>query len=564
MASTATTPARPATRPKCRAQSRGRGSATALAPLPDREIRPLPDPGDWLDVCCAHARWHLAHPERQRLPRTDTIAAAIVARSYLRTLARTPGRGRERSAVIRTSLRQLIVGLGRIWGWNTEDYPPRVARRERDVVDRHAKGLRRRLAPLLEGGLLEHRVLQDLELEDRGTEIVLLPLPHWTPEERAIGRALHDQLLATLRRPQSRASVLLAQMDRQTAGGAERGRDRAQAAQKARALAARRPVAESVEDWPEIPAFEPPKTLSAHPASRTSSFSAPSLTFGADKSSRGEDRLPAGGKTRGDAWLQKIDPAALNGLSAQTGIEEWGAVPFVASGAPSVLLRSSRQVEAWSGDPATVPGARTLAEAWHHARWGDQAVFQPMMLVGRTAQAQLVALAERGAREAARGAHLMPLGELFLARVDRYAHPHAAIRSLHGEIRRARALRELQQPITRAAVERAWRKVRHHAPDWLYLDHDHTPMALPHPDDYNPTFRLAVHRPLEPADLLDRSVQSALEAAALLVHGRHQVQIELEHPTGLAARIATRRGRHSLLADGAHIYVPGFEAIARW
>ncbi|MSW52834.1 MAG: hypothetical protein F2817_18345, partial [Actinobacteria bacterium] len=210
MASSAITTAPPAARPKTRAQKRGRGSAVATAPLPDREIVPLPDNGDWLDVCCAHARWHLAHPERERLPRTDTIAAAIVARSYLRTLARFPGRGRQPSAVVRTSLRQVIVGLGRIWGWDTTDYPPRLARRDRDVVDRHAKGLRRRLAPLVEGGLLEHRVLQDLELEERGTELVLLPLPHWTPEEQAIGRALHDQLVAALRRRLSRASVLLA------------------------------------------------------------------------------------------------------------------------------------------------------------------------------------------------------------------------------------------------------------------------------------------------------------------------------------------------------------------
>ena len=564
MTSTATTPARPATRPKCRAQTRGRGSASTAAPLPDREIRPLPEHGDWLDVCCAHARWHLKHPERSRLPRTDTIAAAIVARSYLRTLARTPGRGRERSAVIRTSLRQLIVGLGRIWGWNTGAYPPRVAGRDRDVVDRHAKGLRRRLAPLLEGGLLEHRVLQDLELEDRGTELILLPLPDWTPEERAIGRALHDQLTSALRRRESRASVLLAQMDRQAAGGAGRGRDRAQAAQKARALAARQPAAGSIEDWPEIPAFEPQKTLSAHPASRTTSFSAPSLTFGADESSRGEVRLPPAGKTRGNAWLEPIRPAALNGLSRQTGSEEWGSVPVVASAPPLLLRASSRQVEAWSGDPSSVPGARTLAEAWHHARWGQHAVFEPMMLVGRSVRDELVALAQRGARETRRGAHLMPLGELFLNRVDRYPHPHAAIRSLNSEIRRARALRELQQPVTRTAVDRAWRRVRHHAPDWLHLDHDQTPMALPHPDEHNPTYRLAVNRPLTPTDLLDRTVQSALEAAALLVHGRHQAQIELEHPHGLAGRIATRRGRHSLMADGARIHVPGHEPIFSW
>jgi hypothetical protein len=457
----------------------------------------------------------------------------------------------------------LIVGLGRIWGWNTQAYPPRLAGRDRDVVDRHAKGLRRRLAPLLQGGLLEHRVLQDLELEDRGTEIVLLPLPHWTPKERAIGRALHDQLLATLQRPTSRASVLLAQMDRHTAGGAERGRNRAQAAQKARALT-RQPAAGTIEDWPEIPAFDSQKRLSAHPASRTASFSAPSLTFGADESSRGENRLAALKKTRGDAWLQPIGTAALNGLSGQSGRDENGSVPVVVSGPLSVLLRSSRQVEGWSGDPETVPSSRTLAEAWHHARWGDRAEQEPMMLVGRSVREELVQIARRGARETRRGAHLMPLGELFLARVDRYAHPHAAIRSLNSEIRRARAFRELQQPVTETAVVRAWRRVRHQAPEWLHLDHDGAPMALPHPDETNPTWRLAVHRPLTPADLLDRTAQAALEAAALLVHGRHLAQIELEHPEGLAARIATRRGRHSLMADGAAIYVPGHAAVRSW
>lgn len=562
MASTAIHEAPPAARPKSRAQKRGRGSAIATAPLPDREIVPLPEHGDWLDVCCAHARWHLAHPERERLPRTDTIAAAIVARTYLRTLARSPGRGRERSAVVRTSLRQVIVGLGRIWGWDTTDYPPRLAGRDRDVVDRHAKGLRRRLAPLVEGGLIEHRVLHDLELEERGTELVLLPLPQWTAEEQAIGRALHDQLVAALRRRSSRASVLMAQMDRHRAGGADRGRDRAQAAQKARALATQAP-AETIEEFPEILNFAAQKTLSAHPASRTTSFSAPSLTLGADESSRGEDRLAAG-HTRGDAWLQPIPSAALTGPSRQTGSEDRGSVPVVASEPSSVLLRSSRQVEGWSGDPATVPGARTLAEAWHHAKWGQQAVLEPMMLVGRAARDRLAALARRGGRETARGAHLMPLGELFLDRVDRYPHPHAAIDSLNGEIRRARALRELQQPVTETARIRAWRRVQHHAPDWLYLDQDHAPMALPHPDEQNPTYRLAVLRPLTPADLLDRTVQSALEAAALLVHGRHQAQIELEHPGGLAGRVATRRGRHSLMADGAHIYVPGHEPITRW
>lgn len=562
MASTAILQAPPAARPKTRAQKRGRGSAVATAPLPDREIVPLPENGDWLDVCCAHARWHLQHPERERLPRTDTIAAAIVARTYLRTLARCPGRGRQPSAVVRTSLRQVIVGLGRIWGWDTTEYPSRLAGRDRDVVDRHAKGLRRRLAPLIEGGLIEHRVLQDLELEERGTELVLLPLPHWTADEQAIGRALHDQLVAALRRRSSRASLLLAQLDRHQAGGAERGRDRAQAAQNARALAARAPQG-TIEDFPEIPSFQAQKTLSAHPASRTSSFSAPSLTLGADESSRGETRLPAG-HTRGDTWLQPIDSAALSGTSRQTVGEDRGSVPVVASGPSSVLLRSSRQVEAWSGDPGAVPGARTLAEAWHHAKHGPNAVLEPMMLVGRAARDRLVALARRGARETSRGAHLMPLGELFLNRVDRYPHPHAAIDSLNGELRRARALRELQQPVTDTARVRAWRRVRQHAPDWLYTDQDGAPLSLPHPDENTPTHRLAVTRPLTPADLLDRRVQSALEAAALLVHGRHQAQIELEHPAGLAARIATRRGRHSLMADGAHIHIPGHEPIMRW
>jgi len=562
MASSAITTAPPAARPKTRAQKRGRGSAVATAPLPDREIVPLPDNGDWLDVCCAHARWHLAHPERERLPRTDTIAAAIVARSYLRTLARFPGRGRQPSAVVRTSLRQVIVGLGRIWGWDTTDYPPRLARRDRDVVDRHAKGLRRRLAPLVEGGLLEHRVLQDLELEERGTELVLLPLPHWTPEEQAIGRALHYQLVAALRRRLSRASVLLAQLDQHQAGGAERGRNRAQAAQKARA----RSVAGADGGSFEIPAFQAAKTLSAHPASRSSSFPAPSLTLESDKSSRGEETDQQIRHTRGDAWLQPILRPALNGLSRRTeGSEEWGAVPVCPSGAPSELSASSRQVEAWSGDPASVPGARTLACAWHHARFGLQAVYEPMMLVGRAARARLVKLAERAQAEADRGAQLMPLGELFLNRVDRYPHPHAALLSLEGEIRRARALRELQQPVTDRAAINAWRRVRTDAPDWLEVDPlDGAPLSIPHPDEDNPTSRLAVARPLTPADVLDRKVQAALEAAALLVHGQHLAQVELEHPGGLAARIATKRGRHSLMADGARIYVPGYEPIFGW
>ncbi|CAB4938830.1 unannotated protein [freshwater metagenome] len=188
-----------------------------------------------------------------------------------------------------------------------------------------------------------------------------------------------------------------------------------------------------------------------------------------------------------------------------------------------------------------------------------------MMLVGRSVRDELVALAQRGARETRRGAHLMPLGELFLNRVDRYPHPHAALLSLESEIRRARALRELLQPVTDRAAINAWRRVRTDAPDWLEVDPlDGAPLSIPHPDEDNPTSRLAVARPLTPADVLDRKVQAALEAAALLVHGQHLAQVELEHPGGLAARIATKRGRHSLMADGARIYVPGYEPIFGW
>jgi len=567
MASSAIQEAPPAARPKSRAQKRGRGSAAATAPLPDREIVALPEHGDWLDVCCAHARWHLLHPERERLPRTDTIAAAIVARTYLRTLARYPGRGREPSAVVRTSWQQLIVGLGRIWGWDLSDFPRRLAGRDRDVVDRHAKGLRRRLAPLVEGGLLERRILQDLELEDRGTELVLLPLPTWTAEEQAIGRALHDQLVGALRRRHSRAAILMAQLDEHQAGGAERGRARAQAAQKARDRSPRPPTDGTLGDDFEIPSFEGPITLSAYPASRTpSSFTAPSLTLGSDKSSRGEETDQQHWRTRAQPWLQPMVPAALSGLSPRTeGSEDRGAVPVVASGPPSELHRSSRRVEAWSGDPRDVPGARELACAWHHARFGPQAVFEEMMLVGKGARARLIKLAQRAQAEADRGAQLMPLGELFLNRVDRYPHPHAALLSLESEIRRARSLRELQQPATDRAVINAWRRLRADAPDWLEVDPiDGAPLSIPHPDEDNPTSRLAVSRPLTPADILDRKVQAALEAAALLVHGRHLAQIELEHPGGLAARIATKRGRHSLMADGARIHVPGHDPIFGW
>jgi hypothetical protein len=525
----------------------------------------VPDAGDWLDVCCAHARWHLQHPERSRLPRTDTIAAAIVARAYLRTLARFPGRGRTPSAVVRTSLRQVIVGLGRIWGWDLTDYPERPTRRERDVVDRHAKGLRRRMRPLVEGGLLQHRVVQDLELEDAATEFVLLPLPAWSPEERAIGRALHDSLAAALRRPESRAAVLMAQLDGHQAGGAQRGRDRAQAAQKARAAAASRP---DLDDLADFPSFAPPKSLSAHPASRTSSSFAPSLTLGSSESSRGEDRF-AETQTRGDAWLQPYDVDALSGTQPTSGsrnriIKRGGSVPCVPSPALSTLERSAGLVDGWSGDPDAVPGARVLAEAWHHAKFGQRAEDEPMMLVGRTARDRLVATARRGVQEQARGGHLQPLGPYLLAQVDRYPHPHAGMKAVEGEIRRTRALREVQGPVTDTMILRAWRRLDRDAPDWLMRNPDTGAPLVGADLDSSGAYRLAVTRELQPAELYDRRVQGALEAAALVRNGRAQAVIELEHPGGLAARIHTRRGRHSLMADGASIYVPGHTPTRTW
>ena len=76
--------------------------------------------------------------------------------------------------------------------------------------------------------------------------------------------------------------------------------------------------------------------------------------------------------------------------------------------------------------------------------------------------------------------------------------------------------------------------------------------------------RLAVTRPLQPAELFDRRVQSAIAAAATIVHRGPIAQVELDHPGGLAARVATTHGRHSGLADGSRIHVPGHNVIAGW
>ena len=93
--------------------------------------------------------------------------------SYLHRLA---AGGRHGGTVV-TSMRQLVAGLARIhpaWKLTGDPWEDR---------DRHHQAVRRRLSALQAAGLLRWRIGLDEDLEERRTELQLLPVPELMPDE---------------------------------------------------------------------------------------------------------------------------------------------------------------------------------------------------------------------------------------------------------------------------------------------------------------------------------------------------------------------------------------------
>ncbi len=103
--------------------------------------------------------------------------------AYLHRLA---AGGRHGGTVV-TSMRQLVAGLAPlhpVWKLSGDSWEDR---------DRHHQAVRRRLSQLAGAGLLRWRTGVDEDLEERRTELELLPVPELLPDERAAAAARLDQ-----------------------------------------------------------------------------------------------------------------------------------------------------------------------------------------------------------------------------------------------------------------------------------------------------------------------------------------------------------------------------------